>query len=421
MLRSIGTVFKLLQLIVLFGLLFSYAMFQGGFVSWFLFYSFLPFMVYMGLFVFYPVSKWDVVRNVTQDTTYVGEQISVEIKIHRRMPFPIFYCLVEDFLPGSLQQKGTNRNSYHHFDQSKERSETRKVKKVFFPWFKRKIHCTYLLTDVPRGEHELHAIRIKTTDLLGFIKKDYVFEVEDSLLVYPAYRDVVRTESMTSKQTGTAPSNTLDQQQTNMVTSIREYVPGDRFSWIDWKATARKGAMMTKEFEQERSSESLVIVDGVAYPGLNKLAFEASVELSHSLIEAYKHQASTLSFLSIGKEAVWFSGQQGAGQTTALKKFLAKVEPSGDVPFPLQLSQQAKRIEQGSTILLVITYLDESMQQAIMQLKQKSKQVIVYIIQPASTISEQQTRLMYQLQVQGVRVNVLTEEQLIQKEFEVNM
>ena len=36
---------------------------------------------------------------------------------------------------------------------------------------------------------------------------------------------------------------------TTMATGVREYVPGDRFSWIHWKSFAKNGELRTKEFE----------------------------------------------------------------------------------------------------------------------------------------------------------------------------
>ena len=42
---------------------------------------------------------------------------------------------------------------------------------------------------------------------------------------------------------------------------VRDYKPGDRFSWIDWKATARTNNIMTKEFEQQRSHNIMIFMD----------------------------------------------------------------------------------------------------------------------------------------------------------------
>src|SRR5204863_6499793 len=44
---------------------------------------------------------------------------------------------------------------------------------------------------------------------------------------------------------------------------LREYLPGDGFDEIHWKATARRGKPITKSFQIERTQEVYVIVDAL--------------------------------------------------------------------------------------------------------------------------------------------------------------
>ncbi len=43
--------------------------------------------------------------------------------------------------------------------------------------------------------------------------------------------------------------------------SLREWVPGDDTRHIDWKATARRGKMMARQFEEERRQQVLLVLD----------------------------------------------------------------------------------------------------------------------------------------------------------------
>jgi len=43
--------------------------------------------------------------------------------------------------------------------------------------------------------------------------------------------------------------------------SLREYLPGDAFRLVDWKATARRGRMMVAQYEVERSQNVVVVLD----------------------------------------------------------------------------------------------------------------------------------------------------------------
>ena len=73
--------------------------------------------------------------------------------------------------------------------------------------------------------------------------------------------------------------------------SLREWVPGDDTRTIDWKATARRGKVMARQYEDERRQEVLIVidagrmltaeVDGV--PRLEAVA-EAALHLAYSAV-----------------------------------------------------------------------------------------------------------------------------------------
>ena len=47
----------------------------------------------------------------------------------------------------------------------------------------------------------------------------------------------------------------------SMFESLREYVAGDDLADVAWKATARHGRLMTRNYETERSQNVLVVLD----------------------------------------------------------------------------------------------------------------------------------------------------------------
>ncbi|MCT2536777.1 DUF58 domain-containing protein [Aquibacillus koreensis] len=412
---------KLCQVLLLFAIFYTYAMFQGGFVSWFLFYGFLPIILYLFLLLLYPISTWTVKRKIPKHVVQSGNHIQVEIEITRNFAFPIAYLVVEEYFPASLQYESISRNQYKYMTDPTRLSIKRMEKKLIFPWFKRTMTVNYTLNNIPRGEHHMKAIRIKTGDFFGFIKKDCVYQVNNHILAYPHQRKVSLKEKVNSFDEGASPAYTVNHKNTNVVSGVREYMPGDRFSWIDWKTTARKDAVMTKEFEQEKSSLLLLIMDSTAYEGQNKISFEASVELTASIIKSMRNQSSQLSLIAIGEERVYFPFSQDPSKNEQMNALLAKVQPRGDVPFPLQLMQEYKKIPQGIMTMVVITYVDQDMVEALLHLRRKSKQVIVFLIKPASKMTRLDKEYIHQLSLKGVVMNVLMEEQLSKPEIEVSM
>jgi uncharacterized protein (DUF58 family) len=73
--------------------------------------------------------------------------------------------------------------------------------------------------------------------------------------------------------------------------SLREYVPGEETRSIDWKATARRGKLMSRQYEDERRQQVMILIDAgrmltAEFEGRARLesAIDAALELAHSAV-----------------------------------------------------------------------------------------------------------------------------------------
>ncbi|WP_027955708.1 DUF58 domain-containing protein [Halobacillus kuroshimensis] len=406
--------------VLLFTALFSYAMFQGGFVSWFLFYAFLPFLLYMIGVLVYPIRKWEVEHQLSRRYALGGETVEVEVTLKRRFPFPVYYCVIEEYLPPSLKKVDEHLEKYKDMTKTEMYHEQRNIKKVVFPWFSRRISYRYELQKVPRGAHAFKAIRVKTGDFFGFVKKEQVYKHTNELLVFPYVRPVKMKDRVYSFEQGTSPSFKLNEKNTNIVTGVREYMPGDRFAWVDWKTTAKKNEMMTKEFEQEKSVEMLMILNTGAHSDMDILSFEGAVEFSASLVKEFHQQSSPLSFMTLGEDRRYFPYHQDPARQQQIQGHLARVRPVGQQPFASQLERERPSVPSGVLLMVVSHELDRDVQAALSKLAKKSKRLVFFYVRPHERMTFQDHQLIKQLKSRGVVVNLLSEEQMTQKEFEVN-
>ena len=309
---KIRYVWKLVSLLFFTAVTYAYAMFQGGFVSWFLFYSFLPISIYSLLIAIYPIRTFQVTRSINQEQFLVGEKLIGTITIKRNVPFPLFYLIVEDILPEKLSAQ-------------KLMSEP---KKLLFPWFKKTITMQYELKRMPRGEHRFTEVRVRTGDLFGLIDKEMIFKSDNYFLVYPHSVDLTYRQHEKQFEQGATNSKAKFWQDTTMAIGIREYQPGDRFSWIDWKATARRDRIMTKEFEQMQSHDVVLMMDRVKSD-----AFEEIVTFSASLARAIIKSGAKMGFVSFGREKTVFSLKETEQHLQQIYYHLAKVDCDSGLSF----------------------------------------------------------------------------------------
>ncbi len=363
---------KWLFTLVLIGIMFAYAMFQGGFVSWFLFYSVVPLIVYAIIIGFFPLRTMKLKRLLPNDAQHAGQSLKVTIEIKKSF-FPLFYLIVED----KLALKLTNNLS----------SPT-DAKAIFFPLFKRQLTYTYELSSVPRGKHSFSHIVLKTGDLFGFIQKEAVCEVEDTLFVYPRIEQVGWNSSNWGSGNGRA-SAAESKQDVATVVGIREYIAGDRLSWIDWKTTAKRNQLVTKQFEQESNNKTLLFLDNsvASYEETDDDLFEKAVTVTASLVFAI--------FQSGGKLVVAFGGkdfqliEENHNDKQHLYYQLGMVEAIHEEPFAHQIQRVIENESRGYRIVLVTANISDDLLHLFANLRQRSVRVdLFYVVRYKETMVE---------------------------------
>lgn len=381
-----------LFLLALWSVLFAFAMFQGGFVSWFLFYSFLPIFMYQLLLLFYPIRNFQVTRKMPASILRRGGSATIMVQIARRFPFPLAYCILEEILPDSLEIVDDKKTAY---------------KKVFFFGFRRHVEITYTLLDLPRGCHPLTAIRIRTGDLFGFFKKQAIFHIDDHLEVYPNIREVDWSGKPRLTEEGTAARVFLEQQG-NSISGVREYVPGDRIGFIDWKQTARKNTLMTKEFEQETSEEMHLILDCAEHPGFDETAFETAVEIAYSMVIHMQKKRIPVHFWFMAKKARHFL-VQNAVDLRKIDTCFMNVQPE-NAQFSIHLQKEMASF--AGTVLMVTSHMDASFLQTVRHLQRKTSQAAVLWILPNAHLPSNEMKGMKQLEMEGIHIQWFPSESL---------
>lgn len=408
-------------MVILFILLYAYAMFQGGFVSWFLFFGYLPIFLYQIGLLFYPIHKWKVKRTLSDHTIYAGDSITIVIKINRKFPFPLYYCIFEEVVPQSLKRIDNRADKYYHLNEPNKLVAHRQIKKIIFPWFRRAIEVRYELDQIPRGEHLLHAIRMRTGDVFGFIKKEYVYQISDELIAYPNQRKIETNEQLISLNQGETSAQLFNLNNTNTVSGVREYAPGDKVSWIDWKQTARNHLMMTKEFEQEKSIDMLFVLNGCHSGNVNPLAFEGAIEVTISLIDKLENQGSKIELLSIGKDVIHFQGKDDNLKKEAIRQHLTRLQSNDKHSFSKQLLKEFMSIGRCSFVVMITTDIDTTFYETLQRIKKQAGKIIILFIQSESRISSDEREIIQQLNLEGIIVGLLTEKELATTPIEVKV
>jgi len=114
-----------------------------------------------------------------------------------------------------------------------------------------------------RGDYRFGDLNLRWRGVLGFIVRQARFPAAAPVKVYPNLLDIRKYELLVRKGQLTE----MGLRQTRMLGGgteferLREYQLDDDFRRIDWKAMARHGKPITREFEAERSQNIMALLD----------------------------------------------------------------------------------------------------------------------------------------------------------------
>lgn len=355
-------------------LVFSFAMFQGGFVSWFLFFSVSPFLIYALLLLV--VKERFVLFERKMEPSHVesGQTVKVTLTMERKTRFPFIYMMAEELVGSEAlviaREKGASA--------------------VRFVGFSKKFEWHYELKNLPRGEHRFFGADIVFCDFFGWAQKKVTVDKEHVILVHPRVHEMQYVPLQTKFDVGAMASPYAVVKDTSMAVGLRKYEPGDRFSWIHWKSFAKTQTLQTKEFEDRQSQELLLMLNLENAP-----LFEEKVELAASILNTIVRSRGDVSLVTMGDEVTTFPVIQSAHQLEKVMYHLASLRPSEDAKSILRGEQYLKQI---ATLLYVTNSMSEEL---LHTLASSVKQCICLVVSeglPAERVdwhSYKQVRVMY--------------------------
>lgn len=216
---------------------------------------------------------------------------------------------------------------------------------------------------------------IKTRDLFGLVEKETIASVRDQFLVYPQYVDMVYRQLESRFEQGMTSSNVRLQRDTAIAIGVREYTPGDRFSWIDWKASARRNNIMTKEFEQQQSHDVVLFMDRT-----KSSHFEQVVTFTASLTKAILRKGAQVSFISVGEDQAIFPLRAGESQQQVIYHHLAKVKDNSPILFSQIVESEIKKIYQPVTYMLVTGEINEGTIHLVGRFSMRNADLQIFVI-----------------------------------------
>ena len=165
----------------------------------------------------------------------------------------------------------------------------------------------YTLNPKSRGEYEFGKVNVFMETFLGLIQRRYQHDYKMSLPVYPSIIQMKNFElkafDRVSFQNGIKKMRRLG--HSYEFEQIKNYVRGDDFRSINWKASSRRATLMVNQYQDERAQQVYSIIDKsramrMPFNGLSLMDYAINTSLVMSNIALQKHdRAGLLTFSDI--------------------------------------------------------------------------------------------------------------------------
>ena len=287
----------------------------------------------------------DIDRKLSTNRVFEGDFVFVTLRIKNKSAFWISSLFVSDIIPDTFDLVfGEN------------------FVVISLPP-KGSIEFSYVIRCSSRGVYKIGPVQLVIQDRAGFFMKNYLIEMYNEIMVYPSYEDVRRFEFL-QKVYGTLLFGRYRVREKGHgydFSSLRSYLPGDSIRQIDWKASARKGALIVKEYEAEKNVKLYIFLDSSLTMGLGskhrtKLDYAARAAV---LLSYLASRTQDLFGLVVYSEEIkdYIPARKGRRHFYKILEALAKADPTGSSNLSRVMKEFITR-ERRASLAIIITDLE---------------------------------------------------------------
>jgi uncharacterized protein (DUF58 family) len=193
------------------------------------------------------------------------------------------------------------------------------TKPVYFPFVPagQTVAAQVELVFPRRGQYSQEGFRVSTRFPFSFLTKSRSVALERELVVYPAMIQPDELLAILPLVTGEYMS--FVRGRGSELYRIREYTPDDMARYVDWKATAKTGALKVREFTREDERRLRIVFDNPEPGRVSAEAYEHAVSLAASLAGHFAQENVDLSFTG--------SNYDGSQRLDGFLRHLALIQP----------------------------------------------------------------------------------------------
>ena len=371
-------------------------------------FGMLVVVLLIDMFILYRLQQGLEGKRVAADRFSNGDESPVQLEFSNRYPFAVGLTVIDE-VPEQFQARDLQ------FQLHMTSGE-------------RKYH-TYFLRPVKRGTYAFGFLNAYVASPIGLISRRYKFDLQRDVPVYPSYIQMHKYELLAFSslpEQGIKRFRRLGHNQE--FEQIREYVQGDDYRTLNWKATARSGRMMVNNYQDERSQQVVSVIDKgrlmhMPFEGLSLLDWSINASLAISNIAIKKGDKAGLITFQHKVSLVLPPSQQAKQMNSIMEALYNQKTAYKESDFSSLFVGIRRQLSQRSLLLLYTNFESlQGMHRQLPYLRQLAKQHLLVVIFFENTeltqLLEQPAQKLDEVYTQTIAEKLVHEKKLIVRELQ---
>jgi uncharacterized protein (DUF58 family) len=324
-------------------------------------------LLLMDAFLLFRLRKGLEAERILGERLSNGDDNPILVRLYSHYPYRL-QARVYDELPALLQKRDLKLNAELEPGKTAE--------------------LLYELHPTRRGIHSFGKLLVYLESPLVLIRRRYSFPLQQDVAVYPSFLQMRQYELLAFAprpyESGLKKIRRLGQH--TEFEQIKEYVAGDDYRTVNWKATARRGQLMVNTFQEEKAQPLYCFIDKgrlmyMPFQGLSLLDYAINASLAISKIALRKGDKVGLATYE-DKPGVFITALNQSRQMQRLQEALYHLDTAfQDSDLSRLLIESRRHLSHRSLILLFTNFESvEGMRRQLPYLKQMARRHLVVVI-----------------------------------------
>ena len=208
-----------------------------------------------------------------------------------------------------------------------------------------------------RGHYTLGPVSVRYRNAFNLFANESKVQDRTDITVFPQVREIEEALLRSDVPKMYTGATTLKTPGPGMeFYSLREYLPGDAFRSINWKAFARTGELMVNEKTRDAVTDVFIILDtrDVSRIGtVLKNPLEMGTIAAASISSYFIRRRDSVALVTYGERMDYLSPETGDNQGYKVLSNLAAVRAKGSMPLQAVTNAMSSRMSRGSPVFII--------------------------------------------------------------------